>query len=445
MPGKQDESEAFDVTSHAPAEPRLARDSGAASGRPAESQVFDVCIVGAGPAGSTCAFYLARQGASVLLLEKERFPRDKLCGDAVCSPAHPHLRRMGVLQAIEAEGRGNWARVGGMFGPNGAGYVGNSTDRTREPLVVAIRRIVLDEKMARAAQAAGAHLVEGYTVGGSELSPDGVWTVRHRDDRQPPFRARMLVAADGALSRLARSLGIVDTAPDAVCSRAYIQADTANFDADGVLYYPRELAPGYVALFREAEGLINYCCYIIPGGKCQVADLKRLHYGLLQDCEQVRAAVGPNASMQEMRGAPMRLGGIPRSVAERLLIIGDAAGHIDPLTGEGIHYAIEGAAIAAEVLAEALRAGDFSAAFLNRYHWRWRRAFGRDFRWSARMARICGRHPALLDAAVSVMRRRGVDYLREWGEAMTGARPKSSFLHPRMALPLLREVALQWL
>src|SRR3954471_1050980 len=70
----------------------------------AASRTFDVCIVGAGPAGSTCAFYLARQGVSVVLLDKERFPRDKLCGDAVCSPAHAHLREMGVLQAIEAEG-----------------------------------------------------------------------------------------------------------------------------------------------------------------------------------------------------------------------------------------------------------------------------------------------------------------------------------------------------
>src|ERR1041385_2936405 len=74
----------------------------------------DVCIIGAGPAGSTCAFYLARQGVNVLLLDKEKFPRDKLCGDAVCSPAHVHLRRMGVLQAIEAEGRGHWSRVGGI-------------------------------------------------------------------------------------------------------------------------------------------------------------------------------------------------------------------------------------------------------------------------------------------------------------------------------------------
>jgi flavin-dependent dehydrogenase len=109
---------------------------------------YDVCIAGAGPAGSTCAFYLARQGLRVLLLERQRFPRDKICGDAVCSPAHQHLRRMGVLDEIESEGLGKWAAVGGFYSPNGIGFVGSSVDATRPPLVIAIRRVVLDEKMA---------------------------------------------------------------------------------------------------------------------------------------------------------------------------------------------------------------------------------------------------------------------------------------------------------
>jgi flavin-dependent dehydrogenase len=353
---------------------------------------------------------------------------------------------MGVLQAIEAEGRGNWARVGGMFGPGGGGYIGDSTNDTRQPLVIAIRRIVLDEKMARAAAVAGATLVEEYTVGEPEFLPaEGVWTVHHRNQQKPPYRARVLVTADGALSRLARSMGLVNTPPDAICSRDYIDAKNANFDADGVVCYPPEMLPGYCALFREAEGLINFCCYIIPGGKCRIGDLKRIHHALLRDYAYVRDAVGPARRLEGMRGAPLRLGGIPRSFADHLLIIGDAAGHIDPLTGEGIHHAIEGASIAAEVLVEALRAGNLSAAFLRRYHQRWMRAFGRDFRCSALMARICARHPRLLDASVAVMRRRGPDYLRQWGEAMTGARPKSSFLLPRMSLPLLREVASQWL
>ena len=78
-------------------------------GSPASA--YDVCVVGAGPSGSTCAYYLARQGRRVLLLDKQRFPRDKLCGDAVCARAQVHLERMGVLQDVLAAGEGHWAGV----------------------------------------------------------------------------------------------------------------------------------------------------------------------------------------------------------------------------------------------------------------------------------------------------------------------------------------------
>jgi flavin-dependent dehydrogenase len=169
-----------------------------------------------------------------------------------------------------------------------------------------------------------------------------------------------------------------------------------------------------------------------------------MHFWTLKNYGHIRKAVGPAVAVERMQAAPLRLGGIQRSFGDHFLIIGDAAGHIDPLTGEGIHYAIEGAAIAAGVLEEALRTGDLSARFLSRYHQRWMRSFGRDFRWSRMMARVCVQYPKLLDGTVALLRRRGADSLRDWGEVMTGARPKSAFLHPRLALPILREVALQW-
>ena len=85
----------------------------------------------------------------------------------------------------------------------------------------------------------------------------GIWTITS-DDNRPTIRARALVAADGALSRLARRLGYVSTPPDAVCSRVYMRAKTTNFDADGVVYYPKQLLPGYCAIFREARDELNF-------------------------------------------------------------------------------------------------------------------------------------------------------------------------------------------
>ncbi|MGH7353496.1 MAG: geranylgeranyl reductase family protein [Candidatus Rokuibacteriota bacterium] len=411
----------------------------------APASPWDVCIVGAGPAGSTCAYYLAGRGRRVLLLERERFPRDKLCGDAVTGRAQVHLERMGVLADVLAAGEGHWAEIGGFVSPRGVAYIGSSVEDGRRPLVIAIKRVALDVRLARAAASAGATLVEDSPVAGADFAPgSGVWTVRCATQPATTYEARALVTADGALARLARSLGVVTTAPDGVCSRAYVEAGTTDFASDGVMFYPRELLPGYCVLFREAGGELNLCCYVIPGGQAGLRDLKRLHDKIVRGDPYVNRALGPRARLAPMRAAPLRLGGVPQSVGDHMLVIGDAAGHIDPLTGEGIQYAMDGGEIAAQTLDEALEAHDLSAAFLQRYQDRWMASFGWDFRWSWAMAAASARYPAFLDGCAALMRRRGTEFLLEWAEAMTGARPKRTFLRPRVALPILGEMIRLW-
>lgn len=413
-------------------------------GSPASA--YDVCVVGAGPAGSTCAFYLAQQGKRVLLLDKERFPRDKLCGDAVCTRAQVHLERMGVLQAVLAAGEGRWAEYGGFVSPNGVPCLASSTAGGAKPLVIAIKRVVLDARVARAAVGAGAALVEETPVARADFSPaDRLWTIHCQTRPARHYTARALVIADGALSRLARALGLVTTPPDAVCSRSYIAPGSSDFAADGVLFYPASLLPGYCSVFREADGSLSFCCYVIPGGATRLTDLKARHHELLATDPHLRSALGPAARLEPMRAAPLRLGGVPRSAGDHVLVIGDAAGHIDPLTGEGIQYAMDGAEIAAGTLAEAFETGNLGEPFLQRYHRCWMAAFGRDFRWSGVMARAYVRYPVLLDASAEMMRRRGSAYFMEWAEAMTGLKPKRTLVGPRVVASVLREVArLRW-
>ena len=412
---------------------------------PRATDLYDVCIAGAGPAGATCAWYLARQGRRVLLLDKERFPRDKLCGDAVTAGAQVHLDRMGVLPALLAAQEGRGAADGGFVSPNGSRAMGSSAPRNGRSLVIAIKRVVLDHRVARAAVEAGAELVEGSPVEGAEFSPsERAWTVTVRGRLPRTYRARVLVAADGALSRLARSLGIVTTPPDAVCSRAYVRAGTDRCAADGLVFYPRWLLPGYCGMVREADGELNFCCYVIPGGATALTDLRAAHERLVQTDPHVSAALGPDVKIDPMRAAPLRLGGVPRSYGEHCLVVGDAAGHIDPLTGEGIQYGMDGAEIAAATLDEAFAAGDWSARRLRQYQQSWMRAFGRDFRWSRLMALTCARYPGLLDASAALVRRRGAEFLAVWAEIMTGVRPKRSLLAPSLVGPLAAAIARQW-
>lgn len=406
--------------------------------------LYDVCIAGAGPSGATCAFYLAQAGKKVLLLEKRQFPREKICGDAVCVTAQKHLTAMGVLQEIEKEGQGNWSELGGLVAPSGAGFIGNSVNFSGRQLVIAIKRHVMDEKVARAAQKAGADLKEHHAFTGATLDKaKGEWTIQAKvaEGAEVTFRAKALVAADGAHSHVTQALGIPTPPPDGICSRAYVKAGTHQFDADGVAFYTDELIPGYAAIFKEADGDVNFCVYLIPGGKATQDDLKRLHETLLKEHPYISKAMGPNAQIARMQGAPLRLGGRVKSFYERLLVVGDAAGHIDPLTGEGIHTAMEGGWIAAEVLLKALDTGDLSEGRLQAYEAQWMKAFGNDFRWSARMAKVYTRFPIFVEASARVMQKKGASVLYDWGKMMTGAAPKTGFLSPRMFMPVLVETA----
>ena len=88
-----------------------------------DQPLYDVIIIGGGPAGATAAYFLAQSGKRVALLDKARFPRDKRCGDAWCAPALELLEEMGVLQALEEKGAVQWVRSGGLVSPSGLSFV----------------------------------------------------------------------------------------------------------------------------------------------------------------------------------------------------------------------------------------------------------------------------------------------------------------------------------
>lgn len=410
-----------------------------------------------GPSGSVCAYFMASGGARVALLDKARFPREKVCGDAVCTPALEILAEMGVLKELVAEGRAKFADAGGFVSPAGLSYIGNSVHRVGRAVACAIKRIHLDDKVAKAAAAAGADLREGFEAGG-DVSFDaaaGLWTVRSVDGAA--VRGRVLVAADGSTSALATHLGLCVAPPLGVSSRAYIQRH--NTDFDGACFYPRHSLPGYAAIFRHADGDLGYCYYLIPSGpgrdqgqmgRVSAADLVRLHEEGISKDPFISRAMGPAPVCGRMRAAALRVGaqGVPRSFGDHLLILGDAAGHIDPLTGEGIHTAMMSGKIAAQTLLEARAAGDFTAANTALYEARWRARYGADFFWSYLFAEAIYRCPILLDAVANEVQRTGDAMMSTWAEVATCMRPKTHLLRPdiaaRLGAALVREAWAQW-
>jgi len=240
------------------------------------------------------------------------------------------------------------------------------------------------------------------------------------------YFARCLICADGAPSRLARQLGIVTEEPQGTCSRSYVKGNT-QFKFDGVVFYPPKLLPGYCAIIREAGDELNFCTYIIPGGPTSNDDLPAMHNDILKNYDYVAKSLGPNPNIERMKSASLRLGGIPKSYDQHLLVIGDAAGFIDPLTGEGIQYALESGEIASKVLLEGFKIGDLSASFLKKYQNMWYAEYGKGFYFSMKTSLFLYRFPIVLDATAKLIEKKGSRFLAEWAEVMTGSKSKTWF------------------
>jgi len=155
-------------------------------------------------------------------------------------------------------------------------------------------------------------------------------------------------------------------------------------------------------------------------------------------------ALGPNPEIERMKSASLRLGGIPKSFDDHLLIIGDAAGFIDPLTGEGIQYALESGEIASKVILEGFKRGDLSSNFLKKYQNDWYSIWGMEFFWSMKMSLLLYRFPIMLDAAAKLIEKKGTRFLAEWAEVMTGSKSKTWFLHFDVWPYLVLEIVAQF-
>ena len=342
----------------------------AAAARPAVGEA-DVIVVGAGPAGSTTAYYLASAGLDVLLLDKSRFPREKVCGDGLTPRGVKALVAMGV-PIRESDG---WLRNKGLrvIGA-GARLELPWPDLTSYPGYGLVRtRLDFDQRLAQRAVQAGARLLEGVNVTGPVIDErtgeiTGV-TARpaggQRDDSadagaERVYRARLVIAADGNSSRLSVSMGLRkrDDRPLGVAVRAYYTSPRHEDDyleswLD--LWDGDRLLPGYGWIFGMGDGTSNVGLGLLNtstafGHTDYHALLRRWLAGMPAEwgfSEDHR--VGP------IRGAalPMAFNRTPH-YTRGLLLVGDAAGMVNPFNGEGIAYAMESGQIAARTVTQAL-------------------------------------------------------------------------------------------
>jgi 2-polyprenyl-6-methoxyphenol hydroxylase-like FAD-dependent oxidoreductase len=338
----------------------------------------DVLVVGAGVAGATTARLLAEGGHRVVLLDRARFPRDKPCGEGVMPTGVRLLDRLGVLAKIPAEQR---------HVLRGVGFVVDGRDRIRGDFPdvgggfdrgLGVKRLVLDHHLLEHARA---H--PGVEVHEGEPATDVRWPDGRFAEVCTPallYRARVVVGADGARSLVRRKLGLEK--PRGARRRYGMRAHFTFPRLAGARGRP---LGDYVTVYRDPAGE----CYTTP-----VSDTE-LEVALTVERERMGAFAGrlESAFDDYLHGLPhlrAAVGGGERTsavlacgpfdvwarsrVAARAVLVGDAGGYLDPITGEGISLALQGACWAAGTIDAALRLDDLSAARLRPYHVRVERA-----------------------------------------------------------------------
>ena len=359
----------------------------------------DVLVIGGGPAGASAAYWLAKLGHEVTVVERKAFPREKTCGDGLTPRAVHQLNEMGLGDELAQFHRYNGLRATGM---------GRQLELEwpKHPVYpqygYVVRRRELDTMVARNAVAAGATLLEGHDALQPIVDRGFVRGAVVQPSIGDPLeiRARYVVVADGANSRFGRALGTFRTRewPYGTAIRTYWEtprhAEPWIESALDVKDRNGNPMPGYGWIFPVGDGTVN----IGVGLLSTFREFKSVNTTHLLDAyaHQVAERWEIDADHPECKATSGRIpmgGSVGPKAGPSYLVIGDAAGSVNPFNGEGIDYAYETARMAAQVLHEALDAGDPTA--LQRYPSMLETEYGEYFKVARLFARVIGR-PALM-------------------------------------------------
>ena len=337
----------------------------------------DVAIIGAGPAGSTLAALLAGRGIAVALIDRDTFPRDKLCGEFLSYDALPVLDALGVTAAIDAHDapRIDRCRVVARH---------RQYDFDLPHAARGVSRLLLDDLLFRTAVAAGATPMSGTTATDLESIPArvvvGAWGRWGRFDTQ--------LARSFVRDRAHRNFGF---------KRHYRGTTSAN------VIELHSFRRGYLGVAAVEDGVTNIC------GLVHASRLVH-HKGRWESFVDEIRAEEPTLETMYARYTPAQEGFLSsepvifraRSAVEHgIFMVGDASGIVDPLTGNGMAMAIQSALVAAPFIVDAL--GQDRARAENAYRQRHHDLFAKRIHWSRRAAFLLSR-PALLNAALAAVR-----------------------------------------
>ncbi len=342
-------------------------------------EIFDVAIVGGGPAGSTCAAFCAAAGLHTILLEREKFPREKVCGDCINPACWPVLRRLAVAERVCSSPHGRLDTVE-FIAIGGRNVIVDLP--SGDEAEIAIKRSLFDDVLLSRARELGVGIRQESTVTALHRSRARSWKI---DIGDQPIEAHVVVGADGRNSTVARLCNLLPRpARERVAFQAHIPLPR-NFGNRVVLQF---LPEGYSGQAPVNEGELNLCLVGTPPTISSLRRWAERHFGIGSD--QAWRTVTP------LTRAPIPF------AREELFFIGDAARVVEPFTGEGIYYALRSGELAAKTIVEIIRGQDRQSALLEfaRTH----AAMYRGRLWINRLARAAALSPRFGSMLLSAAR-----------------------------------------
>ncbi|MFX0108713.1 MAG: NAD(P)/FAD-dependent oxidoreductase [Candidatus Hodarchaeota archaeon] len=333
--------------------------------------MYDVAIIGAGPAGATAARFLAQSGVKVCLIDKDEFPRDKPCGGGF---SYDLLHDFRYLASREDEFLKGICRVGVIHSPNR-----RTTLKGRVDMAVALR-FDFDRVLFDAAIEVGAEPLTGQRVKGLSIEEDGVKVVTDSGE----IHSRVIIGADGASSLVARTTGLNrkwQSSQITACrvvevpalEKEIVDLYTPEFEYHFFLNLGGQ--PGYGWIFPKRNS-INVGLGIVGTHSKGLPDRFIRFVRYLKS----KRLLTKNADLSFTKGALVPTGGaIEKSYFNRCLLVGDSAGMVSPITGGGIAYAMRAARIASRVILNGLEEDRLDENYLSRYQRLWEQDFGSDF------------------------------------------------------------------
>ena len=352
----------------------------------AEALAYDVIVVGAGPAGSTAAYNCTKQGLKTLLLEKYKLPREKPCGGAVMYRALRTIGEKIPRDLVERQ----------IYGIRFLLPDGRGSEFVSDKLIgITVFRDRFDEFLAHRASDAGAELIDQAPVVDASVSPESA-KVRLADGRE--FSAKYLLGADGVNSIVSRALGLRPKRKELNKVGLGMESDF-HVGEEGVL----EATDGNPSILEvcPVNGRVSYG-WVFPKREHLAIGIAGagVHMRSLRPkfdvfCKSVEKRLGITLNLEKRRTFFLGGDGLgSKNVRQRAILIGDAAGFVDPLMGEGIAYAMKSGVFAASVISDAYDNDLYDEDTLSEYQNLCRSAFSSNF---SLAARVGVRGPALAE------------------------------------------------